>query len=346
MPENHPVVPPVGVLLMQLGTPDSAAKADVRSYLREFLSDERVLDIPAPARFALLNGIILPFRPKRSAEAYELIWTEEGSPLTINTSALTEKVQGILGQNHKVVFGMRYKHPSIAAAVDALVDAGCERIVVLPLFPQYASASTGSALQAAFEEIGSRWNVRDVSSIRWFYDDPGFVGAVAESMRPGLDEFEPDHVLFSYHGLPEKQVRKTDPSGEWCLAFAGCCDGITDRNRFCYRAQSFATTRLVADELGLEPGTFSTTFQSRLAGQKWIEPYTDKELPKLRKQGVERLAVVTPSFTADCLETIEEIGIRGRAQWAALGSESFHLVPCLNADDRWAEAVAALVEQA
>ncbi len=346
MPENLPAAPPVGVLLIQLGTPDSPSREDVRSYLRQFLSDERVLDIPAPARFALLNGIILPFRPKRSAEAYELIWTDEGSPLTINTSALTTKVQGILGDDHVVVFGMRYKNPTLASAVDALVDAGCERIVVLPLFPQYASASTGSALEAAFEEIGSRWNVPDVSSIRWFYDEPGFVGAVADSMRRGLEEFEPDHVLFSYHGLPEKQVRKTDATGEWCLAFAACCDEITDRNRFCYRAQSFATTRLVAGELGLEPGSHSTTFQSRLAGQKWIEPYTDKQLPELRKQGVERLAVVTPSFTADCLETIEEIGIRGRAQWADLGGAAFHLVPCLNADDRWAEAVADLVHQA
>lgn len=346
MPDSPIVAPPVGVLLIQLGTPDSASRDDVRSYLREFLSDERVLDIPAPARVALLNGIILPFRPKRSAEAYELIWTDQGSPLTINTSALTDKVQAILGESHVVVFGMRYKNPSIAKAVDALVEAGCERIVVFPLFPQYASASTGSALQASFEEIGSRWNVRDISSIRWFYDDPAFVAALVGSMRVGLDEFEPDHVLFSYHGLPEKQVRKTDATGEWCLAFGGCCDAITDRNRFCYRAQSFATTRLVADELGLERGTFSTTFQSRLAGQKWIEPYTDKELPKLRSRGVERLAVVTPSFTADCLETIEEIGIRGRAQWAELGSDAFHLVPCLNADDGWAEAVAALVGRA
>lgn len=335
--------PPIGVLLIQLGTPDSTDVGDVRRYLREFLSDERVLDIPAPARFALLNGVILPFRPRRSAEAYDKIWTDEGSPLTLHTAELAGKVQSVLGDGYRVAFGMRYRNPPLAGAIEELVEAGCERIVVLPLFPQYASASTGSALQAAFEEIGKRWNVPDVGSIGWFYDHPGFVRVLAESIRPHLAEFGPDHVLFSYHGLPEKQIRKTDATGSWCLSSSDCCDAMTATNRYCYRAQSFATTRLVAAELGLGEGSFSTTFQSRLAGQKWIEPYTDVELPALYETGVRKLAVVTPSFTADCLETIEEIGIRGRDQWAGLGGGEFLLVPCLNARDDWAGVVADLV---
>ena len=335
--------PRIGVLLLQLGTPNSTSISDVRKYLREFLSDPRVLDMPAPARTLLLNAVILPFRPRKSAEAYEKIWTDAGSPLTIHTAALTERVQGLLGAGYRVVFGMRYQHPSIEAAVDELVDAGCAEIVVLPLFPQYASAAGGSATQRALEVIGSRSNVLDLRSLGAFYDDPGFLRSVVEVARPLLDDFAPDHVLFSYHGLPEKQVEKSDPSGEWCLASGTCCNSITAVNRFCYRAQCFATTRGLVAELGLEDGSYSTTFQSRLAGQKWIEPYTDKRLAGLHDQGVRRLAVFTPSFTADCLETLEEIGIRLRAQWEDTGGEEMLLVPCVNSHETWAQVVAAMV---
>jgi ferrochelatase len=336
---------PTGVLLLQLGTPDSTDVSDVRKYLREFLSDPRVLDIPAPARFLLLNGIILPFRPRRSAEAYEKIWTEDGSPLIIHTDALTEKVAARLGDDHRVAFGMRYQSPSIAEALGALVEAGCERLVILPLFPQYASASGGSAVARTLELIGEQWNVLDVATLGAFYDDPGYIAATAAVAQPVLEEFAPDHVLFSYHGLPEKQVRKSDPTGEWCLTAEGCCDRIVDANRFCYRAQCYATTRALAAALDLPEDRFSTGFQSRLAGQKWIEPYTDYILPELFERGVRRLAVLTPSFTADCLETLEEIGIRGRDQWLELGGEELQLVPCVNSDDGWADAVAAMVRR-
>lgn len=334
---------PTGVLLLQLGTPDSPSTADVRTYLREFLSDPRVLDIPAPARALLLNGVILPFRPRRSAHAYRQIWTEDGSPLTIHTETLAAKVAELLGDGYRVAVGMRYQNPSIESAVDRLAAAGCDRLVVLPLFPQYASASGGSAVAKTLEVLAQRWNVIDVATVGAFYDHPGFIAAAAEVARPLLDDFEPDHVLFSYHGLPEKQIRKSDPTNAWCLSEAGCCASINEANRFCYRAQSFATTRALAEALGLEAGTFSTAFQSRLAGQKWIEPYTDVVLPELHAQGVRRLAVLTPSFTADCLETLEEIGIRGRQQWADLGGDDLLLVPCVNASDRWAEAVADMV---
>ncbi|MEE9298963.1 MAG: ferrochelatase [Acidimicrobiia bacterium] len=337
---------PTGVLLLQLGTPDSTKVSDVRTYLREFLSDPRVLDMPGPARALLLNVVILPFRPRRSAKQYEKIWTEEGSPLTIHTDALTSRVQEILGDSYRVVYGMRYQNPPIRQAVDHLIADGCDRIVVLPLFPQYASASTGSALEKALQVIGERWNLPDVVTVGAFYDEVGYLRAVAEVARPYLEAFQPDHVLLSYHGLPEKQVKKSDSTGEWCLASESCCDRITEANRFCYRAQCFATTRGLAAELELQAGKFSTTFQSRLAGQKWIEPYTDVELPKLYESGVGRIAVLTPSFTADCLETLEEIGIRLRAQWEQLGGEDFLVVPCVNAERVWASAAADMVRKA
>ncbi len=337
---------PTGVLLLQLGTPDSTEVSDVRIYLREFLSDPRVLDMPRLARALLLNAVILPFRPRRSAEQYEKIWTGEGSPLTIHTEALTSKVQEILGDGYRVVYGMRYKNPPISQAIDQLMAAGCDRIVALPLFPQYASASTGSALEKTFEVVGGLYNVPDIATVGAFYDDMGFVRAVAEVAGPYLEAFQPDHVLFSYHGLPEKQVKKSDPTGEWCLSGVNCCDRMVDANRFCYRAQCFATTRGVVADLGLDAAKFSTTFQSRLAGQKWIEPYTDVGLPKLYESGVRRIAVLTPSFTADCLETLEEIGIRLRTQWEELGGGEFLVVPCVNAEPVWASAVADMVRKA
>jgi protoporphyrin/coproporphyrin ferrochelatase len=335
--------PITGVLLLQLGTPDSTEVGDVRRYLREFLSDPRVLDIPAPARALLLNAVILPFRPKRSAEAYEKIWTEQGSPLVIYSEALVNEVQEILGDGYRVAYGMRYQNPSIESAVESLGD--CDHIVILPLFPQYASASGGSAAAKALEVIASRWNVPKVTALGDFYDDPGFIKAAAAIAAPLIDDFAPDHVLFSYHGLPEKQVRKSDLSDDWCLQATDCCARINDVNRFCYRAQCFATSRALVSELGLEPGSYSTTFQSRLAGQKWIEPYTDKSLPVLYKAGVRRLAILTPSFVADCLETIEEIGIRARDQWMGLGGADLLLVPCVNADPAWARAVADMVKR-
>ena len=203
--------PPIGVLLLQLGTPDSPSTSDVRRYLREFLSDPRVLDMAAPLRALLLNAVILPFRPRKSAHAYRQIWTDDGSPLMIHTEHLTAKVADILGDQYRVEFGMRYQNPSIASALDRLVESRCERMIVLPLFPQYASASGGSAVAKTLQLAAERWNVPDVSTIGAFYDDPGYVTSVAAVTRPELESFQPDHVLVSYHGLPEKQIHKSDP---------------------------------------------------------------------------------------------------------------------------------------
>lgn len=333
----------VGVLLLQLGTPDSTDVGDVRKYLREFLSDPRVLDIPAPLRALLLNAVILPFRPRRSAEQYRKIWTEEGSPLLVYTDRLAETIQERLGDGYLVKVAMRYQNPSIESALEDLAAAGCERIVIAPMFPQYSSAAYGSAVARVNELLVGKWNVPATSTLPPFYDHSGFVAAVATVARPQIDEFEPDHVLFSYHGLPESQIRKSDQTGRWCLEQSDCCAAMRAENRFCYRAQSFATTRAVAAELGLAGSEHSTSFQSRLAGQKWIEPYTDVVVDDLYASGVRRLAVLTPSFVADCLETLEEIGIRLRQQWADLGGDELLLVPCVNASPLWADALTEMV---
>jgi protoporphyrin/coproporphyrin ferrochelatase len=333
----------IGVLVLQLGTPDSTEVRDVRRYLREFLSDPRVIDIPAPLRALLLNAVILPFRPRRSAEQYEKIWTDDGSPLLLNTELLAGRLQDRLGEGYVVEVGMRYQNPSIARALQRLANSGCDRIVIAPMFPQYSSAAYGSAVAKALDLVASDWNVPATSTIPPFYDDPGFVSSVAEVAGPLLEDFEPDHVLFSYHGLPESQIRKSDPTGEWCLESDTCCDSIGAVNRFCYRAQSCATTRSVTAEMGLDVATTSTSFQSRLAGQKWIEPYTDGVLDDLYQEGVRRLAVLTPSFVADCLETLEEIGIRLREQWSAIGGDDLLLVPCVNATPGWVAVLADMV---
>jgi len=335
--------PPTGVLLVQLGTPDSPEVPDVRRYLREFLSDPRVIDIPAAARWLLLRAVILPSRPRRSAAAYQSIWTAEGSPLLVHTRELAGAVAARLGPAFRVEVGMRYGSPSITRAVERLTAAGADRLVALPLFPQYAGSSSGSALQATLDALGRRWNVPEVRTLGPFFEAPGFVEAAAEAARPVLAETRPEHVLFSYHGLPERQVQRSDPTGRHCLAGgdASCCEAPPPEVRaFCYRAQCVATSRALASALGLEEGTWSSSFQSRLGRIPWIRPYTDEVLPELAGRGVRRLAVLCPSFVADCLETLEEIGIRGREQWQELGGEVLGLAPCVNAAPRFADAVA------
>jgi len=336
---------PAGVLLLQLGTPDSASTKDVRRYLSEFLSDPRVIDLPAPARWFLLNGVILPFRPRRSAEMYERIWSEDGSPLLLHTKAFTSEIQDKLGDAYLVEFGMRYGSPSIADALDRLLAADVTDIRILPLFPQYASSAGGSAVARTMELLADRWNVPAVSFLPEFYDNRGFIAAVAAVARPALERFRPDYILFSYHGLPERQVRKADPTGEHCLASDNCCDAIGPVNRHCYRAQCFATTKSVASELQLSPDSHTTAFQSRLAGTPWIAPQTDRILQSLCDSGFRRLAVFTASFVADCLETLEEIGIRLRNQWMELGGEDLLVIPCVNEASQWVDTAAAMVSQ-
>jgi len=319
------------VLLLNLGTPRSPQTGDVRRYLREFLSDPRVIDVAAPLRWALVNLVIAPFRAPRSAAAYRKIWTDSGSPLLANGVALRAALAAELGDGYVVELGMRYGEPSIPGALGRLCDAGVARIVALPLFPQYASSSLGSALAYLYELAAERTNVPALSARAEFYAEPGFVAALAEIARPRLAAFRPDHVLFSYHGLPERHVRQGDPTRQHCLVSERCCAAMVPANARCYRAQCHATTRALAAALALAPRDFSLAFQSRLGRDPWIQPYTDVRLPELARSGVKRLAVLCPSFAADCLETLEEIGIRAAEQWRAAGGEALELVPCANA---------------
>ncbi len=335
----------VGVLLLNLGTPAAPRPHEVRTYLREFLSDPRVLDIHPVSRWLLLNLVILPLRPARSAAAYAKIWGEDGSPLLVNGQALRDAVAGRL-EEIPVALCMRYGSPTIGAALDELRAQGCDQLVLLPLFPQYASSSTGSAAEAVYREAGRRWNTPFLRVVPPFYDDLRFVEAFAQAGQPVLDELRPDHVLMSFHGLPERHMRKSDESGRHCLHRDDCCDKLVDANRNCYRAQCFATARALAARLQLPEGQWSVSFQSRLGRDPWIKPYTDERLVELAKAGVERMAVFCPAFVADCLETLEEIGIRAEADFRAAGGKRLVLVPSLNAEPAWVDAVVGLLHEA
>lgn len=335
--------PKTGVLLVNLGTPDSPEVSAVRRYLAEFLSDPRVIDINPLARWLLLNLVILRFRPAKSAEAYRTIWTDRGSPLLFHGLDLLESVRARLGEL-EIELAMRYGNPSIRSGLAGLKAKGCDALVVFPLYPHYAASSTGSTIEKVYEEVKGLWNTPYLTMMPPFYDDAGFIGAFAEVGRAVMAELQPDHVLFSYHGLPERHMKKSDESGgRHCLVSPGCCDEIVPANRNCYRAQCFATTRALVAALGLEPGQYSVAFQSRLGRDPWIKPYTDEVLVELPKRGVKRLAVFCPAFVADCLETIEEIGIRAKESFLEAGGEELRLVPSLNASPRWADAVAEML---
>jgi ferrochelatase len=330
-----------GLLLVNLGTPEAPTPAAVRRYLREFLGDPRVLDISAVGRALLLHLIILPRRPAQSARAYASSWdARRGSPLLYHSRDLAAAVARQLGPDWQVELAMRYGEPSLPRALDALAASDVERIVVLPLFPQYASSSTGTAQARVMELAGQRWNVPALDFVPAFYDDPRFVAAFEAVARPVLGEFRPDHVLFSFHGLPVRQIVKTDRDGAICFQRETCCDELA--NRHCYRAQSFATARALAARLELAADRYTICFQSRLGRTPWIQPYTDHVIDRLAKSGTRRLAVMCPAFVADCLETVEEIGIRAREQFKAAGGEELVLVPSLNATEPWVDAVCAI----
>lgn len=315
----------------------------MRRYLREFLGDPLVLTMPALTRWLLLNLIILRTRPRRSAAAYRKIWTAEGSPLLVHSRELASAVAKALGNNFSVSLAMRYGQPSLADALGRMKQEGVERILVAPLFPLFATANQTSIHRRIAEILEATRFHPKLVNLEAFYDDPGWIAAVARATQPTLDEIRPDHVLFSFHGIPENQVKATDASGLVCLASTDCCGRIREANRNCYRAQSYAHAHSVAEKLGLAPGSWSVAFQSRLGRTPWIQPFTDHALPKLAEQGVRKLVVVCPSFVADNLETLEEIGIRGRDQWLEVGGETLGLAPCPNGQREWSERLAEII---
>ncbi|MEZ4334886.1 MAG: ferrochelatase [Myxococcota bacterium] len=330
-----------GCLLVNLGTPEAPDPKSVRRYLRQFLGDPRVLTMPAPLRWMLLELVILPTRPRRTAAAYRAIWTDGGSPLLVHSVALRDSVAQALGDDYRVELAMRYGEPSIERGLASLEQSGIDRLLVLPLYPQYASSVTTSTAAEVMRRLARANDVPPVEILGAFYDEPEFATSWAAIAGPGLARFAPDHVLFSFHGLPEDQIRASDRTRGHCLSHADCCAApIADLER-CYRAQCFRTAEHLRRALGLDPERTSLAFQSRLGPTRWIQPYTDEALPALRAQGVRRLAVCCPSFVADCLETLEEIGIRLKARWIELGGDALWLAPCPNGDARFAAAVAS-----
>jgi ferrochelatase len=347
--QSRPVVPEAlhrtGILLVNLGTPDAPEPGPVRRYLRQFLSDPRVIDVNPIGRAALVYLVVLPFRPARSAAAYRKVWMPEGSPLLVHGRALVERLRERMPE-HPIELGMRYGNPSLERAVERLREQACDRLLVLPLYPQYAASSTGSTVEELARITGSLWTTPFVGVIPPFYDHPAFLDAFSVIARETLAEFAADHVLFSFHGLPERQVvRCADP--RVCLAGPSCCDALSLANRNCYRAQCHATARALAAalELGEVGERWSIAFQSRLGRTPWIKPYTDEVVPALAKRGVQRLAVMCPAFVADCLETLEEIGMRARADFQAAGGDTLELIPSLNSEPVWVEALEQLIRE-
>jgi protoporphyrin/coproporphyrin ferrochelatase len=335
-----------GLLLINLGTPQAPVTSAVRKYLKQFLSDPRVLDINALGRFFLLRLIILPFRSPKSAEAYQKIWTDRGSPLLFESQDLAAKVRATLSSEDFVVeLGMRYGEPSIESSLRKLQQADVSRVLVLPLYPQYSSASTGSSLEEVFRVASMLWNVPPLRIGEPFYEHPAFIDAFAEVASPVLKQLQPDHVLFSYHGLPERHVKKSDLTGQHCLQSSGCCDRMTTANANCYRAQCFATTRALSKKLELTDTNHSVSFQSRLGRDPWVKPYTDEVLPELAKKGVKKIAVLCPAFVADCLETLEEVRLRGKEDFVKAGGEELVLIPSLNSHPAWVRAVVAMTKE-
>jgi ferrochelatase len=335
---------PHGLLLINLGTPDEPTTPAVRRYLREFLGDPRVLDINPIGRALLLNLIILPTRPAKSAHAYQQIWdATRGSPLKYHSEDLAAGVAAALGDGWKVQLAFRYGNPSISAGLDALIEAGVDKIVVLPLFPQHAMSSTETAFARVEELHAKKTGAPPLAQIGAFYSDAGFLDAFAAVGAPALEAARADHVLFSFHGLPVRHIHKTDVTKSHCFASPSCCDTMTSTN--CYRAQCYFTARELATRLGLPAEKYTVCFQSRLGRTPWIQPYTDVVLDEVAAKGVKRLAVFCPAFVADCLETLEEIGIRAKAQFTAHGGEDLVLVPSLNSSPAWVAAVAALAQR-
>jgi protoporphyrin/coproporphyrin ferrochelatase len=335
-----------GVLLINLGTPDAPTPEAVGSYLREFLMDGFVIDVPKPLRWFLVNVMIVPRRKGKSARAYQKVQLLEGSPLLVYTRALAEKVAARLAANDDrfvVEYAMRYGNPSIAAGLKKLQAQAVSRIVVLPLYPQYAESSFETAVVETKRRAREMGCADRLSFFSPFYNRCEFISACANLVAQY--SHTPDHIIFSFHSLPERHLARLDLTKQHCLVKSTCCDEIGAVNKNCYRAQCMFTARAIARQLGLKVSEYTVSFQSRLGRAKWIGPTTEHVLRELPERGVKRIAVFCPSFVADCLETLEEMGIRGRETFLNAGGEEFRLIPSLNADPAWVDTVAGWVRE-
>ena len=322
-------MPKRAVLLVNLGSPESPSVPDVRRYLREFLGDERVLDLPGFARWLLLEGLILRTRPKRSAHAYAKVWTPDGSPLVQTSIAVQRKLAAALGPGTPVYLAMRYGRPAVAEIVGRMAADGVDEVLVFPQYPHYAMSSWETVVVRVNEELARQAPRLKATCVQPFFRDPDYIEALYAVTAPYLAEPH-DHVLFSYHGLPARHMRKADSSHAHCLVVGECCTTCSPAHATCYRAQILATTRALAARAGLAADRHSVSFQSRLAGEPWLEPFTDFEFKRLPAAGKKRLLVLCPAFVTDCLETLEEIAMAGKETFLAAGGESYRQIPCLN----------------
>ncbi len=319
------------VLLVNLGSPDSTDVPDVRRYLREFLGDERVIDLkPRWLAWFLVNCIISPRRAPKSAEAYKAIWQPDGSPLVLTSFSVQRKLVAALGPETPVFLAMRYGSPAIPGVLQAIAAAGIEELLLIPQYPHYAMSSWETVVVKVYADAEVHAPGLKIACTQPFYEDADYIEALHEVSRPHLDADRWDHVLFSYHGIPERHVRKSDASHAHCLVTPDCCNTCSAAHAMCYRAQVIKTTQAFVKRAGIPDGKWSISFQSRLAGEPWLTPYTDFEFERLPKEGKKRLLVFTPAFVADCLETLEEIEGEGKEQFLHAGGEFFHHVPCLN----------------
>jgi protoporphyrin/coproporphyrin ferrochelatase len=326
---------------MNLGSPDSTAVKDVHRYLMQFLMDKRVIDYPYLFRKLLVGGLIVPFRASKSAEAYKTIWTKEGSPLVVISRELRDALQA--GIVEPVEIAMRYGSPDMETAYQRLLDRkpDLEEVLAIPMYPHYAMASYETAVEHAKEiYLQKKYSFR-LAFIKPYYDDPLYIEALSENIRPYLEK-EYDQILFSYHGIPQRHIKKSDPTGSHCLRQEDCCNGISVAHTRCYRQQVFTTTRLVVERLNIPTSKFSVSFQSRL-GKGWLEPFTDIRLEQMPAEGIKKLLVVCPAFVSDCLETLEEIDIRGKESFLKAGGECYTMIPCMNSHPLWVKAIASWI---
>lgn len=331
-----------GLLLINLGSPKSTEVGDVRRYLNQFLMDPYVIDLPWPLR-RLLVGLIIMRRPAQSAEAYKEIWWPEGSPLVVNSRRLQQQVQKLWTQG-PVALGMRYADPSIESAIAELLEQDVDELVVAPLYPQYADSTTKTALEDVKRVLAKRSVRLKVRVLPAFYDHADYLAALVNSARDSLAQ-PFDHLLLSFHGLPERYLQKIDPEKNHCLQSTDCCERASAQvMASCYRAQCMRSARLFAEQAGLADNQWSVAFQSRLGRAKWIEPYTEEVLGELASKGVKKLLVMSPAFVADCVETLEELGLRARETFLEAGGEELQLVPCLNDSPDWAAKLVQLCQ--
>ncbi|ALJ05513.1 ferrochelatase [Pseudalgibacter alginicilyticus] len=324
-----------GILLVNLGSPDSPEPKDVKKYLGEFLMDERVIDIPYAARALLVRGIILKTRPKASAAAYKKIWWEEGSPLIVISKRLQNKIQEKVA--YPVALAMRYGSMTIEKGLQELVDQGVEKVLLFPLYPQFAMATTETIMVLAEKLREEHFPNLKIESVPAFYNKPDYIEVLSHAIKKHLKGKNYEYLLFSYHGIPERHIRKSDVTKSHCKIDGSCCVTPSEAHEFCYRHQCLEVTRLVAAQLKLKEGSYSTSFQSRLGFDPWLLPYTDRTIERLGKQGIKNMAIVTPAFVSDCLETLEEIAIEGQEIFHEMGGNDYTTVPCLNDDTEFVE---------